>query len=211
MQDHFRLFCNSTFESVMRREKLLWKKKLTKFMKASSFTKSPYTFVPFQARIWHACTAICVMYILSSENITAVYTMSRRRWDQNTTQVANRLDWARAIYVWLLHLTPWPHVARPHSLAGEGAGGPKSYDSTESLGFCILYTVYEPRLIIGTTRTGSALSSVLFVVTFFFSITLPTFWGVHSAKTREDNRIKKCSLDVFSTEFLLTQIRPLYG
>jgi hypothetical protein len=76
-------------------------------MKASSFTKSPYTFVPLQARIWHACTAICVMYILSGENITAVYTMSRRQWDQNTTQVANRLDWAWAIYVWLLHLTPW--------------------------------------------------------------------------------------------------------
>ena len=48
-----------------------------------------------------------VMYILSGENITAVFTISRRRWDQNTTQVANRLDWARATYVWLLHLTPW--------------------------------------------------------------------------------------------------------
>ncbi len=33
-----------------------------------------------------------VMYILSGKNITAVYTISRRRWDQNTTQVANRLD-----------------------------------------------------------------------------------------------------------------------
>ncbi len=47
-----------------------------------------------------------VMHILSGENITAVYTMSRCRWDQNTTQVANRLDRARGIYVWLLHLTP---------------------------------------------------------------------------------------------------------
>ncbi len=91
----------------MSREKLLWKKKWTQFMKASSFTKSSYTFVPLQARIWCACTAICVIYIFSGENITAKYTMSRRRWDQNTTQVANRLDWARAIYVWLLHLTPW--------------------------------------------------------------------------------------------------------
>ncbi len=106
MEDHFRLFCNSTFESVLRREKVLWKKKWTQFMKASSFTKSPYTFVPLQARIWRACTAVRVIYILSGENITAVYTMSRRRWDQNTTQVANRPYWARAIYVWLLHLTP---------------------------------------------------------------------------------------------------------
>ncbi len=31
-----------------------------------------------------------VMYILSGENITAVFTISRRRWE-NTTQVANRL------------------------------------------------------------------------------------------------------------------------
>ncbi len=48
-----------------------------------------------------------VLYILSGENITAVYSMSRRGWDQNTTQVANRLYWTRAIHVWLLHLTPW--------------------------------------------------------------------------------------------------------
>ncbi len=47
-----------------------------------------------------------VMYILSGENITAVYTISQRRWDQNTTQVVNRLDRARATYVRLLHLTP---------------------------------------------------------------------------------------------------------
>ncbi len=50
---------------------------------------------------------LCTLYILSGENITAVYTMSRRRWDQNTTQVANRLNWAGDTYVWLLHLTPW--------------------------------------------------------------------------------------------------------
>jgi hypothetical protein len=76
-------------------------------MKASSFTKSPYTFVPLQARIWRACTTIysTVMYILSGENITAVFTISRRRWDQNTTQLGNRLDWARATYVWLLHIS----------------------------------------------------------------------------------------------------------
>jgi hypothetical protein len=48
-----------------------------------------------------------VLYILSGENITAVYSTTRRRWDQNTTQVANRLDWAEATYVCLLHLTPW--------------------------------------------------------------------------------------------------------
>ncbi len=40
-----------------------------------------------------------VMYILSGENITAMFTISRRRWDQNTTQVANRLDRARAAWL----------------------------------------------------------------------------------------------------------------
>ncbi len=48
-----------------------------------------------------------VMYILSGENITAVYTMSRRRWDQNTILVDNRLDRARATYIQLLHVPPW--------------------------------------------------------------------------------------------------------
>ncbi len=51
-----------------------------------------------------------VMYILSGQNITAVFTISRRRWDQNTTQVANRLDRARASYVRLLHVPPWRKV-----------------------------------------------------------------------------------------------------
>jgi hypothetical protein len=49
-----------------------------------------------------------VMYILSGENITAVFTISRRRWDQNTKQVANRLGRARATYEGLLHVPPWP-------------------------------------------------------------------------------------------------------
>ncbi len=58
-----------------------------------------------------------VMYILSGENITDVYTMSRRRWDQNTTQVANRLDRARAMYLQLLHLTLWEEqLAHKHGL-----------------------------------------------------------------------------------------------
>ncbi len=47
------------------------------------------------------------MYILSGKKITAVYPMSRRRWDQNTSQVANRLNWAGATYVRLLHVPPW--------------------------------------------------------------------------------------------------------
>ncbi len=47
-----------------------------------------------------------VMYILSGKKITAVYPMSRCRWDQNTSQVANRLNRARATYVWLLHVPP---------------------------------------------------------------------------------------------------------
>ena len=46
-----------------------------------------------------------VMYILSGKMITAVYPMSRRRWDQNTTQVDNRLDRAGATYVRLLHIS----------------------------------------------------------------------------------------------------------
>ncbi len=48
-----------------------------------------------------------VIYILSGKKITAVYPMSRHRWDQNTSQVANRLNWAGATYVWLLHVPPW--------------------------------------------------------------------------------------------------------
>ena len=47
------------------------------------------------------------LYILSGKNITAVYPMSRRWWDQNTSQVANRLNRARATYVRLLHVPPW--------------------------------------------------------------------------------------------------------
>ncbi len=48
-----------------------------------------------------------VMYILSGKKITAVYPMSRRWWDQNTTtQVANRLNRARATHVRLLHVPP---------------------------------------------------------------------------------------------------------
>jgi hypothetical protein len=38
-------------------------------MKASSFTKSPNTFVPLQARIWHACTAVqCYVHTLWREH-----------------------------------------------------------------------------------------------------------------------------------------------
>ncbi len=48
-----------------------------------------------------------VMYILSGKKISAAYPMSRRRWDQNTKQVANRLDQAGATYVRLLHVPPW--------------------------------------------------------------------------------------------------------
>ncbi len=50
-----------------------------------------------------------VTYILSGENITAVYSTTRRRWDQNTTQVANRLDRAGATcsYMFMLHVPPW--------------------------------------------------------------------------------------------------------
>ncbi len=55
-----------------------------------------------------------VMYILSGENITAVYPMSWSRWDQNTTQVDNMLDRARVTYVRLLHTVfpPWCPLIR---------------------------------------------------------------------------------------------------
>ncbi len=56
-----------------------------------------------------------VMYILSGENFTAMFTISRRRWDQNTKQVANRLERARATYVRLLHVPPWPMYDVPIS------------------------------------------------------------------------------------------------
>ncbi len=54
-----------------------------------------------------------IMYILSGKKITAVYPMSRRRWDQNTSQVANRLNWAGATYVRLLHVHPWVWCTSP--------------------------------------------------------------------------------------------------
>ncbi len=34
-------------------------------------------------------------------------------------------------------------IARHHLLAGEGVGGPKSYDSTESLVLYMLYSLYD--------------------------------------------------------------------
>ncbi len=64
--------------------------------------------------MWSACTPICIMYILSGKKITAVYPMSRRRWDQNTTQVDNRLDRARATYGRLLHISSMVHP-HPHN------------------------------------------------------------------------------------------------
>ncbi len=65
-----------------------------------------------------------VMYILSGENITAVFTISRRRWDQNTTQVANRLNRARATYVRLLHVPPWErYLLRGHWRSSLWRGG----------------------------------------------------------------------------------------
>ncbi len=60
------------------------------------------------------------MYILSGKKITAVYPMSRCPWDQNTTQVANRLNRARATYVRLLHVPPWSY--RSASYLGWQAG-----------------------------------------------------------------------------------------
>ncbi len=46
------------------------------------------------------------MYILSGKKITAVYPMSRRRWDQNTTQVDYRLEgkgYIRTVAPYFLH------------------------------------------------------------------------------------------------------------
>ncbi len=63
----------------MRQEKLLSKNKLTQLMKDRSFTKSPYAFVPLKLGCDVHALLSGVMYILSGENVTAVYTMSRRR------------------------------------------------------------------------------------------------------------------------------------
>ncbi len=97
-----------------------------------------------------------VMYILSGENITAMFTISRRRCDQNATQVANRLDRARATYVRLLHVPPCPHpspanecVPPPPPTPNQGWGGhtrlramgwgsPSSDDWRKSLPLCLL-------------------------------------------------------------------------
>ncbi len=54
-----------------------------------------------------------IMYILSGKKITAVYPMSRRQWDQNTTQVDNKLDMARATYVRLLHISSMVVLTEP--------------------------------------------------------------------------------------------------
>jgi hypothetical protein len=59
-----------------------------------------------------------VMYILSGEKITAVYSIIRRRRDQNTTQVANRLDWAEATYLRLLHISSMISPHQKHYARG---------------------------------------------------------------------------------------------
>ncbi len=58
-----------------------------------------------------------VMYILSGKMITAVYPMSRRRWDQNTTQVDNRLDRARLHTYGCSIFPPWTHHPYIDSIA----------------------------------------------------------------------------------------------
>ncbi len=68
-----------------------------------------------------------VMYILSGKKITAVYPMSRRRWDQNTSQVANRLNRARATYIRLLHVPLFLHD-------GHTVSGFSRFPANESLG-----------------------------------------------------------------------------
>ena len=73
-------------------------------MKASSYTNRHIHLCLFKLGYDVHALLSSVMYILSG---AAVYTMSRRRWDQNTTQVDNRLNRARATYVRLLHLPPW--------------------------------------------------------------------------------------------------------
>ncbi len=51
-----------------------------------------------------------VMYILSGENITAMYTMSRLLRHHNSWLVANRLNRAGDTYDLLLHVSPWVEV-----------------------------------------------------------------------------------------------------
>jgi hypothetical protein len=79
-------------------------------MKASSFTKSPYTFVPLQTRICSACTSD--IYILSGENLAGVYSTTRRLRDQITTQVDNMQGRAGTLYVRLLLLPPWRSLSQ---------------------------------------------------------------------------------------------------
>jgi hypothetical protein len=74
-----------------------------------------------------------VMYILSGKKITAVYPMSRRRWDQNTTQVANRLNRARATYGRLLHVPPWCVYSIPEMASYCICSGQHTYSSKSIL------------------------------------------------------------------------------
>jgi hypothetical protein len=54
-------------------------------------------------------------YILSGENLASVYSTTRRRRDQNSTQVDNRQGRAGTLYVRLLHLSSMGNI---HSAGG---------------------------------------------------------------------------------------------
>jgi hypothetical protein len=105
--------------------------------------------------------------------------MSRRRWDQNTSQVANRLNCAGASYVWLLHVPPWGGQTRR---AERGTGGSifwktreiglPSYNDLSMVfsngGACILFSVvFFPPFPATTTVFGSYLSSLYSELTHY--------------------------------------------
>ncbi len=74
-----------------------------------------------------------IMYILSGKKITAVYPMSQRRWDQNTRQVDNRLDRARATYRRLLHISSMlTTVLSVEQLQKRGGGGIRGLDPSHA-------------------------------------------------------------------------------
>ncbi len=108
MEDHFRLFCNSTFESVMRKKNYCERRNEPCSWRSVALPNRHKHLCLFKLGYDVYTLLSSVMYILSGKKITAMYPLSRRRWDQNTTQVANRLNRTRATYVWLLHVPPCP-------------------------------------------------------------------------------------------------------
>ncbi len=106
MEDQCRLFCNSTFETVWEEKNYCERRNELSSWRPEALPNRHIHLYLFKLGYGVYVLLSSVMYIFSGEKITAVFTISRCRWDQNTTQVANRLDRARATYVRLLHVPP---------------------------------------------------------------------------------------------------------